>query len=137
MTTAPRVEQFSRKAARHQYMLTLNIDFHEILWIRFRATLAIKILSHTQTQRQILSRNIRKSCSRQPKAYKSIKNWKSKIFTKPIFFFIYIEESIVFVQIFDFRFLMYLHVLGCPKHDLTISEKSLSLTLSLYVCMSD
>ena len=32
-----------------------------------------------------------------------------------------------FVKIFDFRFFMDLRVLECPKHDLTISEKCLSL----------
>ena len=31
------------------------------------------------------------------------------------------------MQIFDFRFLMELHVLGCPEHGLTISGKCLSL----------
>ena len=34
-----------------------------------------------------------KSCSGHPKTYKSIKNWMSKIFTKPILSSIYIEES--------------------------------------------
>ena len=32
------------------------------------------------------------------------------------------EESIGFVKIFDFRFLMDLHALGCLEPDLTISE---------------
>ena len=40
-------------------------------------------------------------------------------------YFLRIEESIGFVLISDFRFLMNLHVLGCPKHDLTISGKCL------------
>ena len=31
-----------------------------------------------------------------------------------------IEENICFVKIFDFRFLMDLHCLRCPEHDLTI-----------------
>ena len=33
------------------------------------------------------------------------------------------------MQIFDFRFLMDLHVLGCPEHDLTIFGKCLSACL--------
>ena len=42
------------------------------------------------------------------------------------------------MQIFDFRFLMDLYVLGCPEHDLTISGKCLSVYVSvrLYVCVS-
>ena len=40
------------------------------------------------------------------------------------------EESIGFVQIFDFRLLMDLHVLGCPEYDLTISGKYLSVCVS-------
>ena len=36
-----------------------------------------------------------------------------------------IHESVGFVQIFDFWFLMDLHVLGCPEHDFTISGKCL------------
>ena len=43
------------------------------------------------------------------------------------------EESIGFLQIFDFRFLMDLHVLGCPDHDLTISGKC----LSVWLCVCD
>ena len=43
------------------------------------------------------------------------------------------EEIIGFVQIFDFQFLMGLRVLGCPEHDLTISGKCLSLSLSVSV----
>ena len=46
-----------------------------------------------------------------------------------------IEESISFVQISDFRFLMDLHVLGCPEHDLSISGKCLSVCESVYVCV--
>ena len=38
-----------------------------------------------------------------------------------------IEKSIVFVKIFDFRFLMDLHVSGCPEHDWTISGKGVSV----------
>ena len=45
-----------------------------------------------------------------------------------------VEESIGFVQIFDFRFLLDLYVLGCPEHDLTASEKCLSV--SMCVCVS-
>ena len=49
--------------------------------------------SHTirQTCRHFLE--IAKSYSEHPKACKSIKNWKSKMFRKPIFSSIYIEES--------------------------------------------
>ena len=39
------------------------------------------------------------------------------------------EESIGFIRIFDYRFLMDLHVLGCPDHDLNISGKCLSVCL--------
>ena len=47
-----------------------------------------------------------------------------------LFTFLYIEEeSTGFVQIFDFRFLMDLHVLGCPEHDFIISGKCLSVCL--------
>ena len=38
------------------------------------------------------------------------------------------------MKILDFRFLMDLHVLGCPEHDLTIFRKCLSVCLC--VCMS-
>ena len=37
------------------------------------------------------------------------------------------EESIGFLKIFDFWFLMDLHVLVCPGHDLTLSGKFLSV----------
>ena len=49
-----------------------------------------------------------------------------------------LEESIGFVKIFDFQFLMDLHILGSPDHDLTISEKCLSSCLSVrsFVCLS-
>ena len=36
------------------------------------------------------------------------------------------EESIGFVKIFDFQFLMDLQALGCSEHDLFISKKCLS-----------
>ena len=46
------------------------------------------------------------------------------------------EENIGFVIIFDFQFLMDLHVLGCPEHELTFSEKCLPVCLCvcLHVC---
>ena len=52
--------------------------------------------------------------------------------------FISVEESNGFFQIFDFRFLMDLHVLGCPEHDLNVFGKCLSdcLCVCLYVCVS-
>ena len=66
------------------------------------------------------------------------KMWVRKIFSfhcdflfSPLFFTT--EESIGFVKIFDFRFLMDLHVLGCPDGNLTISGKC----LSVYLCVSD
>ena len=54
-----------------------------------------KFLLHThidtQTDRHFLK--IVKSCSGYPKTSKSIKNRKSKIFTKPILSSIYVEEN--------------------------------------------
>ena len=44
-----------------------------------------------------------------------------------------VEERIGFAQIFDFRFLMDLHALGCPEHDLTIFGQCLSVCVSLCV----
>ena len=38
------------------------------------------------------------------------------------------------MQIFDFRFLLDLHVLGCPEQDLTISGKCLPVCLSACLC---
>ena len=52
-----------------------------------------------------------------------------------LFFFMSIEETIGFVQIFDFWFLMDLHVLGCPEHDLTIFGKCLSDCVSVCLCI--
>ena len=49
--------------------------------------------------------------------------------------FIKVEENIGFVQIFDFRFLMDLHVLGCPEHDLTLFWK-ISVCLWFCLCVS-
>ena len=37
------------------------------------------------------------------------------------------------MQIFDFRFSMDLHVLGCPEHDLTIFGKCVSVCLCVRV----
>ena len=37
------------------------------------------------------------------------------------------EENIGFIKIFDFWFLMDLHVLECPEHDVTISGKCQSI----------
>ena len=45
------------------------------------------------------------------------------------------EENIAFVQIFDFQFLMHLHILGYPEHDFTISGKCPSVCLC--VCVGD
>ena len=47
--------------------------------------------THRQTDRHFPK--IVKSCSGHPKTCKSIKNWKSKICTKPILSSTYIEES--------------------------------------------
>ena len=52
---------------------------------------ATKCLSHTHTDRHFPE--IVKSCSGHPKMCKSIKNWKSKIFTKPMLSSIHIEEN--------------------------------------------
>ena len=43
------------------------------------------------------------------------------------------EESIGFVKIFDFRFLMDLLILGFPAYDLSISGKRLSVWVSMCV----
>ena len=55
------------------------------------------------------------------------------------FFFLFsstlIEERIDFVQIFDFRLLMDLHVLGRPEHELTISGKCLPVCVFVYGCV--
>ena len=42
---------------------------------------------------------------------------------------VWVEESIGFVQIFDFWFLVNLHALGCPEHGLTIFGKCLSASM--------
>ena len=42
-----------------------------------------------------------------------------------------IEESIIFVQIFEFRFLIDLHALRRPERDITIFGKCLSVCLSM------
>ena len=64
--------------------MILNVKFHEIPCISSRATLATKFLSHPE---------IVKSCLGYPKTCKSIENRKSKICTKPILSYTYIEES--------------------------------------------
>ena len=38
-----------------------------------------------------------------------------------------VYESIGFVKIFDFQFLIDLHILGCPGHNLFIPEMSVGL----------
>ena len=48
---------------------------------------------HTDTQTYRHFPEIVKSCSGHPKSYKSIKNWKSKICTRPILSSTYIEKS--------------------------------------------
>ena len=73
--------------------MILNTKFHEILCISSRATLAIKFLSHTHRQTERHFPEIVKLFSGHPKTYKSIKNRKSKIFTKPILSSVYTEES--------------------------------------------
>ena len=50
---------------------------------------------HTYTQTDRHFAKIDKSCFAHPKMRKSNKNWKSKIFTKPILFSIHIEKNIV------------------------------------------
>ena len=71
----------------------LNIKFHKIPFISSRATFATKFLSHAHRHTDRHFPKIVKSYSGHPKMCKSIKNWKSKICTTPIFSFIYIEES--------------------------------------------
>ena len=41
------------------------------------------------------------------------------------------DENIGIVKIFDFRFLTYLHTLGCIKHDLTIFRKCPSVCMDV------
>ena len=41
-----------------------------------------------------------------------------------------VEESISFMQILDFWFLMDLTILGCPEYDLTIFGKCLSVCVT-------
>ena len=57
-------------------------------------------------------------------------DWRYFVFTMCIrlnisYFHLYIiwEESIGITKIFSFWFLMSLHILGCPEHDLTIFAK--------------
>ena len=45
------------------------------------------------------------------------------------FYFLLYKYRIGFVQIFDFRFLMDLHVFGCSEHDLTISGNCRSVCM--------
>ena len=72
-------------------------NFVKVYALVRRATLATKFLSHThghtsrQTDRHFPE--VVKSWSGHPKTCKSIKNWMSKIWTKPIFSSIFIEES--------------------------------------------
>ena len=54
---------------------------------------------HTDTQTDRHFPEIVKSCSGHPKTCKSIKNWKPKICTKPIFSSTYIEESNNYIHI--------------------------------------
>ena len=85
----PTVERFSPKVDRNRIYvrITLNIKFHQILCINSQAKFATKFLSSRHFPEII------KSCSKYPKTCKSIKNRKSKIFTKRILSSIYIEES--------------------------------------------
>ena len=50
---------------------------------------------------------------------------------------IQVEESIRFVQNFGFRFLMDLHVLGYPEHDLTIFGKFPVCLSCVCLCVCD
>ena len=70
--------------------MTLNVKFHEILRINFRVALATNFYN---THRDRHFSEIVKSRSGHPKACKSIKNRKSKIFTKPILSSVFTEES--------------------------------------------
>ena len=55
-----------------------------------------------------------------------------------VFAYFYINgKNIGLVQILDFRFLMDLHILGCPERDLTISGKCLWVCVSVSLCVCD
>ena len=45
------------------------------------------------------------------------------------------EDSIGFIEIFDFHFLMDLHILGYPEHDLSVTGKCLSMCLCDWLCV--
>ena len=61
--------------------------------------------------------------------------WLCKKWSFYLFPFFHIKrKSMSFMQLFDFRFLIDLHVLGCPENDLTTFGKCLSVCLS--VCVS-
>ena len=71
--------------------ITLNVKFYQSLSINSLATLATFFITYSQTDRHFPE--IVKSCSGHPKTYKSIKNRKSKICTKPVLSSNYTEES--------------------------------------------
>ena len=54
------------------------------------------------------------------------------------FFYINRKKNIVFIKSFDFWFLMDLHVIGCPGHDLSIAGKCLSVYyIQTDICMQN
>ena len=69
-------------------------EFHEFPGISSRATHATKFLSHTDRHTDRQTSSTVKSCSDHPKMCKSIKNRKSKIFTKPTLSSIYITLNL-------------------------------------------
>ena len=73
--------------------IILNTKFHQVLCISSWVTFDAKYLSHTHTHPDRHFAETVRSWSGHPKMYKYIKNWKSKIFMKPILSSIYTEES--------------------------------------------
>ena len=87
VTRAPPItSDFRQKSISHSW-ITLNMKFCEILCISSRATLAIFFFF---TDRHFQQSN----CFQDIPKYKFIKNWKSKIFTKPILSSIYTEAKV-------------------------------------------
>ena len=61
----------------------------------------------------------------------------SEVYLFYILVSMYKKESIGFVQTFDLRFLMDLHVSGCSEYDLTTFTKSLSVCDTNFVAALD
>ena len=61
--------------------------------------------------------------------YKSLRSGNCLIFYFCFFLLNKLKKVLVFVEIFDFRFFVDFHILGCPENGFTISE------ICLYVCL--